>query len=174
MEYEVTVNDQKPFSIVTEGGGVSGKVEQILMKDVPVSCSFGQSGPGLFSILYGSRSFQGVFLGLDRSSKSVRLKINGQLMVVRITEPVDRIIEKMGWERTDVQAVNQIVAPMPGLIVKVHVQQGQQIKKGDPLVVLEAMKMENVFKASADAVVNAVKVQQNDVVNKGMVLVELA
>ena len=174
MDYEVTVNDQEPFSVRREGRNGSGKVEQILMNDVPVSCSVRETGPGVFSILYGNRSFQGLLLDLDRQTKTLRLRVNGQVLVVQITEPVDRIIAKMGWESAAAAAVHQIVAPMPGLIVKVHVEAGQQIKKGDPLLVLEAMKMENVFKASADAVVKAVKVQPTDVVAKGMVLVELA
>jgi biotin carboxyl carrier protein len=63
-------------------------------------------------------------------------------------------------------------APMPGLVVRVQVELGQRVSVGTPLVVLEAMKMENELKASASAVVKALRVGAGDTVEKGQVLVE--
>ena len=67
--------------------------------------------------------------------------------------------------------VNELKAPMPGLIVAIRVQPGQVVQKGDPLLVLEAMKMENILKAPADAVVKAIRVGLRDNVQKGQVLI---
>ena len=61
---------------------------------------------------------------------------------------------------------------MPGLIVGIHVQSGDAVKKGDSLLILEAMKMENVLKAPADATVKAIRTTKGDRVEKGQVLVE--
>jgi biotin carboxyl carrier protein len=63
-------------------------------------------------------------------------------------------------------------APMPGLVVRVQVQPGEQVEAGAPLVVLEAMKMENELKAAAPGVVKAVRVTPGEAVEKGQVLVE--
>ena len=63
---------------------------------------------------------------------------------------------------------------MPGLILKVLVTEGQEIKKGDPVLILEAMKMENVFKAPGDAIVKTIKYKAGEAVEKGAILVELA
>ncbi|MNS88855.1 Methylmalonyl-CoA carboxyltransferase 1.3S subunit [compost metagenome] len=63
---------------------------------------------------------------------------------------------------------------MPGLILKVLVTEGQAIKKGEPVLILEAMKMENVFKAPGDAVVKAIRIEERQAVEKGEVLIELA
>jgi biotin carboxyl carrier protein len=62
---------------------------------------------------------------------------------------------------------------MPGLVLNVLVQAGQEVAKGDALLILEAMKMENVIKASGDGKVKSVKVKQGEAVDKGLLLVEM-
>jgi biotin carboxyl carrier protein len=64
-------------------------------------------------------------------------------------------------------------APMPGLVVRIQVEPGQEVDAGTPLVVLEAMKMENELKAPGPAVIKAIRVTQGDAVEKGQVLLEL-
>ncbi len=66
-----------------------------------------------------------------------------------------------------------VVAPMPGLIVRLHVQVGDTVTAGQPMVVMEAMKMENELRAPAAGVVKAVLAQPGKAVEKGTVLVEL-
>jgi biotin carboxyl carrier protein len=63
---------------------------------------------------------------------------------------------------------------MPGLVLKVLVKDGDVIKKGDNLLVLEAMKMENSIKAPADATIKAVKITAGDKVEKNQVMILLA
>jgi biotin carboxyl carrier protein len=70
------------------------------------------------------------------------------------------------------RAAGVLKAPMPGLVVRVQVQPGEQVAAGAPLVVLEAMKMENELKAGAPGVVKSVRVAPGEVVEKGQVLVE--
>ena len=79
-----------------------------------------------------------------------------------------------GIIRAPAVQVNELKAPMPGLIVDVRVQPGQAVFKGDPLLVLEAMKMENILKAPADGIVSAIKVGLRDNVQKGQLLVQFA
>jgi pyruvate carboxylase subunit B len=66
-----------------------------------------------------------------------------------------------------------IVAPMPGMIVRVSAQVGDQVQPGQGLVVMEAMKMENELRATAAGTVRAVLVQPGTAVDKGAVLMEL-
>jgi biotin carboxyl carrier protein len=79
----------------------------------------------------------------------------------------------MGIKDALTHKVNDIKSPMPGLVLKVLVAPGQAIRKGDPVLVLEAMKMENVFKSATDAVVKAIKVTPGTAVEKGEVLIVL-
>ena len=67
-----------------------------------------------------------------------------------------------------------ITAPMPGTILKVNVQNGAAVKKGDVLMVLEAMKMENEIMAPADGTVASVNVAQGASVEAGAVLCTMA
>ncbi|MCI0666415.1 MAG: acetyl-CoA carboxylase biotin carboxyl carrier protein subunit, partial [Acidobacteria bacterium] len=65
-------------------------------------------------------------------------------------------------------------SPMPGQVLKVLVEAGQKISAGDPLIILEAMKMEHTMRAAVDGVVEAVLVNQGEVVGPGQVLVQIA
>jgi acetyl/propionyl-CoA carboxylase alpha subunit len=64
-------------------------------------------------------------------------------------------------------------APMPGKVIAVHVEAGQRVAKGDEVLVVEAMKMENALRAPEDGVVSAVHVAVGDAVVPGIVLIEL-
>jgi len=67
-----------------------------------------------------------------------------------------------------------LVAPMPGLVVRINVEAGDPIRAGQPLVVMEAMKMENELRSTSDGVVRAIRVRPGEAVEKGTVLIELA
>lgn len=64
-----------------------------------------------------------------------------------------------------------LLAPMPGLIVKVEVQPGQIVKKGEGLVIMEAMKMENELRAAHDCTIAEIKIQSGQIVNKAQPLI---
>ena len=66
-----------------------------------------------------------------------------------------------------------LIAPMPGLVVRVNVKAGDQVEAGQPLVVMEAMKMENELRSTSTGIVSSVRIQPGAAVEKGAVLVEL-
>jgi biotin carboxyl carrier protein len=66
--------------------------------------------------------------------------------------------------------VSEIKAPMPGMVLKIFVSEGMEVKKDENLFVLEAMKMENIIKSPADVTVNSIKIKPGDKVEKGQVL----
>jgi biotin carboxyl carrier protein len=70
-------------------------------------------------------------------------------------------------------AQSQITVPMPGKIVKVYVKPGDEVKEGDTLVIVSAMKMESEYKAGKDGLVKEVLVKDDDTVDGGQVMVEL-
>lgn len=109
---------------------------------------------------------------LDHATKTVKLKINGIIHTVELKDRYDLLLEKMGINGASANKLNSIKAPMPGLIVKINVAVGDSVKAGDAILVLEAMKMENIIKATGDATVSQVKVKKGDSVVKGQVLLE--
>lgn len=128
---------------------------------------------GINHIIYNNRNYNIQLLDIDRPRKSIVLLINGQEYRVEIQEPLDKLLSAMGIQQAGQHKLNEIKAPMPGLVLKVLVEPGQQIKEGEPVLILEAMKMENVFKATTSAKVKEIRVKEKTAVEKGEVLVIL-
>ncbi len=70
--------------------------------------------------------------------------------------------------------VNEVKAPMPGLVLDIRVSEGDEVKKGDPILVLEAMKMENIIKSPTDGVIKKINVKKGLAVEKNQVLINFA
>lgn len=147
--------------------------EQLTCNDKVVDWSGVQLPNGDFSIIMDGRSYTAQVLKLDKETKTVQLQIEQQVYEVAIEEPIDQLLASMGIKDALVKKINDIKAPMPGLVLKVLVTPGQTIKKGDPVLILEAMKMENVFKSATDAVVKEIRVKERTAVEKGEVLIVL-
>ena len=125
-----------------------------------------------FHILHQNKSYSAELVQHDKVAKTISLKINGKIHKVEIKDRYDLLLEKMGMVGAGAGKINSVKAPMPGLIVKVNIQVGDVVKAGDALLVLEAMKMENMIKASAEAKVSQIKIKKGDSVEKGQVLIE--
>ncbi len=109
----------------------------------------------------------------DKESRTYELVIKGKLLRLRLQNPLDQQIEEMKFEQVDSKSNLIVVSPMPGVVTKIHVGLDDKISKGDPLLVLEAMKMENVIKAHCDGQVKSLKVKSGDTVERNQLLVEL-
>jgi biotin carboxyl carrier protein len=75
-------------------------------------------------------------------------------------------------DKPKVRKLKQLKAPMPGRLVSITIQVGQEVQPGDALLTLEAMKMENVLKAEGTGVVKRLAVNAGDVIEKGGLLIE--
>ncbi len=109
----------------------------------------------------------------EREDKNYLLKIDGYTFKVLAKDDLDLLIEKLGFNEMSAQALSSIKAPMPGLVLDIMVGPGDEIKKGDSLLILEAMKMENVLKAEGDGVVKSIEISVGDKVDKGQILIEI-
>jgi biotin carboxyl carrier protein len=127
---------------------------------------------GYFHILLNHQSFRAEVVDMDPQGKRFNIKINGRLYPVVLKDKFDVLLEKMGMNSNAGAKVNHVRAPMPGLIIDLKVKDGDEVKAGDALLILEAMKMENIIKAPADAKVRSVKVRMGEGVEKNQVLIE--
>lgn len=148
--------------------------DQLILDGEPLAWSVAALGDGRYHILYEGRSYNAELVEADYAAKTLSLKINGQRIELQVRNRFDLLLEKMGMSNAAIAKVNELKAPMPGLIVDIRVQPGQVVQKGDSLLVLEAMKMENILKAPADCTVGSIKVTLRDNVQKGQVLVQFA
>ncbi len=110
-------------------------------------------------------------LNINHESKTLTLLYNGQKFNASITEPLDEILKSMGLENALTPKISDLKAPMPGLVLQVLVNPGDQVAKGDKILVLEAMKMENAIKSPTDGIIDDIFVQQAQAVDKNQILV---
>lgn len=110
--------------------------------------------------------------GFDKTSKTVTLRVNGERKVYAVEDRSDELLKKFGIQSFPTPKVNELKSPMPGLVVQILVKPGDKLVKGDAIVVLEAMKMENVLKAPADVVIKSINCEPGKAVEKNSVLVK--
>ena len=126
-----------------------------------------------FHLLKNNRSFKAEVVTSDFYHKKYTVKINSNIYEISISDELDLLIEKMGLSLGNDLRVNEINAPMPGLILDVEVRDGQEVKEGEALLVLEAMKMENTITAPRDGVVKEISIEKGQTVEKKQLLIEM-
>jgi biotin carboxyl carrier protein len=113
-------------------------------------------------------------LEFDLHNRTCLLNVDGEVKRATLIRELDLQIERMGLNAVQEAILKSLDAPMPGLVTQIHVQPGDSVEKGTPLVILEAMKMENVITAPHAAVIKAVHVQKGQAVEKGGTMIEFA
>ena len=163
---QLTVNEKNTYA-------VSDGADGTMLNGAPTDFDVSEQPNGLVSVLYNGKSYTAIVENTDASAKEVTVRINGQRYKSGIQEPIDLLLSNMGMNLKAMHKAEPIKAPMPGMVLKVLVTLGQQVNKGDGLVILEAMKMENILKATHPGTVKAIKVVERTAVEKGTVLIEL-
>lgn len=128
---------------------------------------------GHFHILNNGKMVKLQLLHADYLTREFHFRCHALEFRITLRDRVETMVHKLGLKLEDDARVNDIIAPMPGLVLKLLVSEGQSVSKGDPLVILEAMKMENVLASPNDAEIDTVTVQQGDTVDKGQLLIKL-
>ncbi len=157
--------NQQTFDIISDKSGTS-------INGTPLEWDILEVRNNIFHILFQNRSYNAEVLEADYQTKSFLLKINRNQYLVNVKDRFDILLEQLGMANAGSAKVNDLKAPMPGLIVSIQVQVGDIIKKGDSLLILEAMKMENVLKATGEGKIKNIKVNSRQNVEKNQVLIE--
>ena len=162
--FSASLND-KTFSVIQKGATVSvdGKA---------IDWELTRTGERHYHVLWNNKGFTIEVVSVAGGSKAITLKINGKRCDVTLRDKMDLLLLQMGLNSNAAGKVNSIKAPMPGLILEIGVQQGDIVSPGDTLIVLEAMKMENVIKSPGEGTVKSVRVTKGQSVEKGQVLIE--
>ena len=126
---------------------------------------------GSYRIFLGQQVLTGYAVAHDPATKTLTVAAGGYTFACRLQDRLDQVLEKFGLGSSAAAKVADLKAPMPGLVRRILVQPGQAVEKGTPLLVLEAMKMENMIKAQAPATVGKIAVAEGDKVEKGAVLI---
>ena len=123
-------------------------------------------------LIQGARSLEAELLAIDLEAKTLQIRLGHKTTTLQLKDRFDLLLEKMGMNSTATGSLKEIKAPMPGLILDLKVAPGDLVKKGDVVLILEAMKMENSIKSPGDGLVKAVKVSLKQSVEKNQVLIQ--
>ncbi len=126
-----------------------------------------------YHILQDGKAYQAELEAADFNAKTMTIKINGNKYEINIEDSYDQLVKQMGLSTAGTQKMTNVKAPMPGLVLDILVKPDQEVAKGDALLILEAMKMENVLKAEGDGVVKSIEVTKGTAVDKGQIIIEM-
>lgn len=128
---------------------------------------------GSYHLIIDQKSFNIQLLESDYLNKSYVLNVNDKEIALDLKDELDMAIEKMGFSRESAGSGGKVLSPMPGLVIRTEVSIGQAVKKDDVLLILEAMKMENIIKSPIDGKVKDIFVEEGNTVAKKQLLIEL-
>lgn len=163
--YKAAING-KNFEIT------AGEQDHLIVNGQPIQWDIATIREGYFHILYNNKSYRAEVVSVDRQTKTCTLKINNKIQTVTLSDKFDLLLEKLGMNAAGSGKINSIKAPMPGLIIDLKVKEGDEVKANDPLLILEAMKMENILKSPGEGIVKSIKVKKGESVEKNQILIE--
>jgi acetyl/propionyl-CoA carboxylase alpha subunit len=134
---------------------------------------FYKKTPTEFNLIKNNRSVNARLLEADISGKHLKIEVEGEAYDLQVKDELDQMLDKMGFSTVSTKHIKEIKAPMPGLVLSIAVTEGQEVKEGEKVLILEAMKMENSIMIHANAKIKKIKVKPGDAVDKNQVLVEL-
>ncbi len=126
---------------------------------------------GVYSILYKGHSYNVELIAGDNSKRYIVNTFSRSFDAEIIDAETKYQQSRAAGHETE--GDNNISSPMPGKIVKIPVQTGERVTSGQTLIVVEAMKMQSEFKASADRVVNEILVHEGDLVAAHQIMIKL-
>ena len=151
---------------------IKSRDNAISVDDHPFDWDFVEIKKNYFHIIKDNQSFIAEIIHLDRESKEVALKINGRRFDLKVKDKFDLLLERLGMSQNSSSQIREIKAPMPGLILNIHIEEGQEVKKGEAIMILEAMKMENIIKSPGEGIVKKINVEVGQSVDKNSLLVQ--
>jgi biotin carboxyl carrier protein len=161
--YQLKVNGKLNYK-------VEKNADQLLINDEQIDADIRQLKPSVYHIINDLKSYNAEVISFNRETKTAEIKVNGTIYNIAAKDQFDLLLDQLGLSTLNTAKVSEIKAPMPGLVLKLLVSEGAEVKKGDNLFILEAMKMENIIKSPADVTVKTVKIKPGDKVEKGQVL----
>lgn len=161
--YQLKVNNEFNYE-------VDKKDDSLVINGEKMDADIKQLNAASWHIINNLKSYNAEVISFNSSEKTAEIKVNNNIYSVKAKDQFDILLEKLGLSSLSATKVSEIKAPMPGMVLKVFVSEGMEIKKGDNLFILEAMKMENIIKSPADVIVKTVKIKPGNKVEKGQIL----
>lgn len=160
---KIIINNHHSFEVAPEG-------DTVIVNGIRMAPNVHAISENRYHLIVDHRGYQIEVVEKDEQAKSAVIMVNGKTYRVDLKDEKDRLLESLGLEVNSKSTVKDLKAPMPGLVLEVLVETGQQIEKGDQLLILEAMKMENLIKSPSNLTIKSIEVKKGDKIEKGQAL----
>ncbi len=137
-------------------------------------CTIHAIDPTHFQLRLNSRNIHIEILETDTETGDITFRIERKKFRASIQSPLGQLIESLGFNNAKSLYTDALMAPMPGLVLDILIEEGQSVSKGDHLITLEAMKMENILRAQHDGTIEKILVSTSDKVEKNQILINFS
>ena len=159
---KVNVNNKHSFTVELEKGTVNGQ---------PLTWDIAEIKEGRLHVIKNNKSYNVDVVKADHATKTFVIRVNGNNYSLSVKDKFDELLKSLGMDNALANKINEVKAPMPGMVLDIRVSEGETIKKGDAILVLEAMKMENILKSPADGTIKKIQVKKGVAVEKNQVMI---
>lgn len=129
------------------------------------------AGQSVYSLIVNGKSYEAL---VQPAEEGLEVLLRGHLFQACVEDERQRRLRQSSGSTTVLRGEFHFKAPMPGLIIKVRVREGQEVKEGDRLIVLESMKMQNELASPSDGTVRNLRIKPGDNVEQNQVLLTLS
>ncbi|MFP3853993.1 MAG: acetyl-CoA carboxylase biotin carboxyl carrier protein subunit [Anaerolineales bacterium] len=164
MKYIATVDGQDYEIEINQDGQILANGERLPADFMAVA------EQSVYSLIFENRSYE-AYISPGEAGYEVLLR--GQRYTVEVEDERARLLRKVGGDQAAVSGEFQLKSPMPGLVIDIPVEKGTEVKKGDDLIILESMKMQNELKSPRDGTVIRINAAAGDSVQQDAVLLVL-
>lgn len=167
--YSIIVNGNKKFKTKLN---LEKNLFEGTLNDLFVKGDFIKINNYQYHIILQEKSYTVDIIKLNIEEKKLLLKINSIKFDVELKDKYDELLHNLGLDDLAIKKINEIKAPMPGMVLSILINEGDVVKKGDSLLVLEAMKMENIIKSPADGTIKKINAITGIAVEKNQLLIQ--
>lgn len=160
---QLIVNEKHPFNIEKKG-------EKTFIDSNEFVFDLKEVRDKIFHILHENKSYTAELISINNQEKKAKVKINGSEYEVSLEDKYAGLLEAMGMNHGAKNSIASLKAPMPGMVLDLLIKVGDRVNKGDSLLILEAMKMENIIKSSSDEIIKSIEIEKGSKVEKNQVL----
>lgn len=162
MNYNCKIGD-KEFSFSLDRTGNNIEVDSTNGETIDLV----QLSNGMFHLLIDNQSFH---ISVTRTTDSIIASVNGEELSVEIEDRLSQLQKEIGIRKPSQKNIGNILAPIPGLVVRINVSLGDSVEIGTPLLALEAMKMENEIKSPVKGEIKKISVSEGQSVSNDSLL----